>query len=85
MNDKPIQGLVSDKNYIKSNIVENVTMGKLFSLAPRKLQTATDWTKKSNYGKAPRYLEKAKERIQMEYEYLRQVHQDEEFARGQSK
>lgn len=26
-NEKPIMGLTSDKNYVKSNIVENVTMG----------------------------------------------------------
>jgi hypothetical protein len=53
--------------------------------APRKLKTEVDWTKKKNFGQVPRYLEKAKDRIQQEYEYLRQVHQDEEFARGQSK
>lgn len=57
----------------------------LFQPAPRQLKTDTNWVEKKTYGKVPKYLEKAKERIQQEYEYLRQVHQDEEFARGQSK
>lgn len=28
INEKPIMGLTSDKNFVKSNIVENVTMGR---------------------------------------------------------
>lgn len=72
-------GLKSDKNFVVSNIVENVTS------QPRQLRTEQDWTKKKNFGKVPKYLDRAKERIHQEYEYLRQVHQDEETARGQSK
>lgn len=77
--EKPIMGLKSNTNYVKNNIVENVTA------VPRALKTETDWRQKRNYGAVPKYLEKAKERIQQEYEYLRQVHQDEEVARGQNK
>ena len=49
--EKPIMGLVSDKNFIVSNAVENI-------LAAPKLPTNSDkdYLKKKNYGKVPRYL-----------------------------
>lgn len=49
--EKPIMGLVSDKNFIVSNAVENI-------LAAPKLPTNSDkdFLKKKNYGKVPKYL-----------------------------
>jgi len=49
--EKPIMGLVSDKNFIVSNAVENI-------LAAPKLPSNSDkdFLKKKNYGKVPRYL-----------------------------
>jgi hypothetical protein len=49
--EKPIMGLVSDKNFIVSNAVENI-------LAAPKLPVSTDkdYLKKKNYGKVPKYL-----------------------------
>ena len=49
--EKPIMGLVSDKNFIVSNAVENI-------LAAPKLPTNNekDFLKKKNYGKVPKYL-----------------------------
>jgi len=49
--EKPIMGLVSDKNFIVSNAVENI-------LAAPKLPTSgnKDYLKKKNYGKVPKYL-----------------------------
>ena len=32
MDDKPIQGLVSDKNFIVANAVENILAGKTFTV-----------------------------------------------------
>ena len=51
MDEKPIMGLVSDKNFIVSNAVENI-------LAAPKLPVSTDkdYLKKKNYGKVPKYL-----------------------------
>jgi len=51
INEKPIMGLVSDKNFIVSNAVENI-------LAAPKLPGSSnkDYLKKKNYGKVPRYL-----------------------------
>lgn len=71
LRDAPIQGIKSDKNYIKSNIVEAVSMGN------RKLKTEKNWTKKKNYGKVPKYLEREKKRIKEEYEYIRGIQQGE--------
>jgi hypothetical protein len=50
--EKPIMGLVSDKNFIVSNAVENI-------LAAPKLPSSTDkdYLKKKNYGKVPKYLQ----------------------------
>merc|ERR1712232_1341719 len=48
MDEKPIMGLVSDKNFIVSNAVENI-------LAAPKLpgNSNKDYLKKKNYGKVP--------------------------------
>ena len=49
--DKPIMGLVSDKNYIVANAVENI-------LAAPKLPVNKDkdFLKKKTYGRTPMYL-----------------------------
>ena len=49
--EKPIMGLVSDKNFIVSNAVENI-------LAAPNLPSNKDkdYLKKKNYGRVPKYL-----------------------------
>ena len=60
--EKPIMGLVSDKNFIVSNAVENI-------LAAPKLPSNNerDFLKKKNYGKVPKYLQTIKKEIEDEY------------------
>jgi len=60
--EKPIMGLVSDKNFIVSNAVENI-------LAAPKLPSNSDkdYLKKKNYGKVPKFLQKIKGEIEDEY------------------
>ena len=60
--EKPIMGLISDKNFIVSNAVENI-------LAAPNLpaNTEKDYLKKKNYGKVPKYLQKIKNEIEDEY------------------
>jgi len=55
-------GLVSDKNFIVSNAVENI-------LAAPKLpgNGDRDYLKKKNYGKVPKFLQKIKKEIEDEY------------------
>jgi len=77
--EKPVMGLKSDKNFIVSNIVENVTA------APRKLKEDIDYTKKVNYGTNPKYLIDRKDRITDEYEYLRHMQKADEDNRQTSK
>jgi hypothetical protein len=78
-NEKPIMGLKSDKNFIVSNVVENVTS------APKKLREEVSWVTKKNYGSIPNYLADRKTRITDEYEYLRNLQRDDEENRQQSK
>ena len=78
-NEKPIMGLKSDKNFIVSNVVENVTS------APKKLREDVSWVTKKDYGRIPNYLADRKTRITDEYEYLRNLQRDDEENRQQSK
>jgi len=73
MDEKPIMGLVSDKNFIVSNAVENI-------LAAPKLPVSTDkdYLKKKNYGKVPKYLQKIKAEIEDEYQLVREMQIEEE-------
>ena len=55
-------GLVSDKNFIVSNAVENILA------APNPpANNNKDYLKKKNYGKVPKYLQKIKNEIEDEY------------------
>lgn len=71
--EKPIMGLVSDKNFIVSNAVENI-------LAAPKLpqNNEKDFLKKKNYGKMPGYLQKIKREIEDEYQMVREMQIEEE-------
>ena len=66
-------GLVSDKNFIVSNAVENI-------LAAPKLPTSSDkdYLKKKKYGKVPKYLQKIKGEIEDEYQIVREMQIEEE-------
>lgn len=70
--DKPIMGLVSDKNYIVANAVENILA------APKVVENADkDFLKKKTYGKVPNYLTKIKKEIDDEYQLVQDLHKEE--------
>jgi len=70
--DKPIMNLVSSKNFVVTNAVETILA------APKKTAQATkDYLHKEDYGKVPKYLENIKQDIDTEYEYIRQLQQQE--------
>jgi hypothetical protein len=70
--EKPIMGLVSQKNYVIANAVENM-------LAQPKLQEdPKQYTKKQEYGKTPEYLKNIKEEMNREYDHIKHLHQQEE-------
>lgn len=70
--EKPIQGLVSDKNFIVANAVENI-------LAAPKLPANKDkdFLKKKAYGKTPKYLTNIKNEIEDEYNLVREMQIEE--------
>ena len=66
-------GLVSDKNFIVSNAVENI-------LAAPKLpgNNNRDFLKKKNYCKVPKYLQTIKNEIEDEYQLVREMQIEDE-------
>ncbi len=76
--EKPIMGLVSDKNYIVANAVENILAGKfkpiLVVAAPKlPVNKDKDFLKKNTYGKIPKYMQKIKGEIEDEYQLVREM------------
>jgi hypothetical protein len=66
-------GLVSDKNFIVSNAVENILA------APKMPQNKDiDYLKKKNYGKVPKKLQQIKKEIEDEYQLVREMQIEEE-------
>jgi hypothetical protein len=73
-------GLVSDKNFIVSNAVENI-------LAAPKIPTNknVDHLKKKNYGKVPKYLQTIKKEIEDEYQLVREMQIEDEAEMDRQK
>merc|ERR1719440_1583190 len=74
--DAPVMNLVSSKNFVVANAVETILA------APKKAQQgAKDYLQKEDYGKVPKYLKNIKQDIDAEYDYIRQLQQQEEEER----
>ena len=73
-------GLVSDKNFIVSNAVENI-------LAAPKIPSNknVDHLKKKNYGKVPKYLQTIKAEIEDEYQLVREMQIEDEAEMDRQK
>merc|ERR1719156_9448 len=70
--DTPILNLVTSKNFVVANAVETILA------APKKsAQASKDYLHKEDYGKVPKYLENIKGDIDAEYEYIRQLQQQQ--------
>lgn len=72
--------MVSDKNFIVANAVENI-------LAAPKLQSNKDqdFLKKKNYGAVPKYLTKIRNEIEDEYNLVREMQIEEQNERDRQK
>jgi hypothetical protein len=78
--EKPIHGLVSDKNFIVANAVENILA------APKLAQSKDqDYLKKKSYGAVPKYLTKIKNEIEDEYNLVREMQIEEQNERDRQK
>merc|ERR1712164_7743 len=79
-NERPVLGLVTSKNFITCNAVENILA------VPKKTDVRqVSYVNKKGYGKVPAYLEKVKAEIQDEYNYIQQMQEayDEQGDDGQ--
>merc|ERR1711907_40198 len=79
-NERPVLGLVTSKNFITCNAVENILA------VPKKTDVCqVSYMNKKGYGKVPAYLEKVKAEIQDEYNYIQQMQEayDEQGDDGQ--
>merc|ERR1719247_1409453 len=71
--EKPIMNLVSSKNFVTANAVENILA------APKKVvQEVPDYLHKDDYGKVPAYLTQIKRDIEEEDDYIRRLQDEEE-------
>jgi hypothetical protein len=78
--ERPVLGLVTSKNFITCNAVENILA------VPKKTDVRqVSYMNKKGYGKVPTYLEKVKAEIQDEYNYIQQMQEayEEEGDDGQ--
>lgn len=78
--EKPIQGLVSDKNYIVANAVENILAAPKIPANKQK-----DFLKKGTYGKVPKYMNKIKNEIEDEYNLVREMQIEEQNEKDRQK
>jgi len=82
LNDKPIMGLKSDKNFITANAVDVILMQ-----TKKKPQTTSNYLTKNNYGKVPDYIKRNREIIEKEYKTIRemQLRNEEDEAKKKKK
>jgi len=59
------------KNFITSNAVENILA------VPKREEEGVDWLKKPHFGEVPPYLNKIKQEIADEYEYIKSMQQQQ--------
>merc|ERR1711964_354300 len=66
--ERPVMNLVSSKNFVTANAVENILA------APKKVgHEVKDYLNKADYGKCPKYLKRIQGDIQEEYDYIEQL------------
>ena len=78
--EKPIHGLVSDKNFIVANAVEAILSAPVIPS-----QKDKDYLKKKNFGRVPKYVTKIKNEIEDEYNLVREMQIEEQNERDRQK
>lgn len=69
-NDKPVMGLVSQKNFVTANAVDNI-----LAVPKRPISNEINYLNKADYGQVPSYLDRVKEQIQEEYKMIEELQQ----------
>jgi hypothetical protein len=68
--EKPVMGLVSQKNYVTANAVDNI-----LAVAKKPISNQVNYLCKADYGKVPAYMSRVKEQIQREYQMIEELQQ----------
>jgi protein-tyrosine-phosphatase len=68
--EKPVMGLVSQKNYITANAVDNI-----LAVPKKPVSTDVNYLQKQDYGQVPQYLSRVKEQIAEEYKMIEEMTQ----------
>jgi archaellum component FlaC len=68
--EKPVMGLVSQKNYITANAVDNI-----LAVPKRPVSKEVNYLQKQDYGQVPAYLDRVKTQIQEEYRMIEEMTQ----------
>mmetsp|Transcript_66878 Transcript_66878/g.178793 ORF Transcript_66878/g.178793 Transcript_66878/m.178793 type:complete len:250 (-) Transcript_66878:200-949(-) len=66
--EKPVMGLVSQKNFITANAVDNI-----LAVPKKPISKDVNYLKKQDYGKVPGYLNRVKDQIQSEYQMIEEM------------
>ena len=66
--EKPVMGLVSQKNYITANAVDNI-----LAVPKKPASNEVNYLAKQDYGQVPQYLSRVKQQIQEEYRMIEQM------------
>eukprot|EP00899_Mesostigma_viride_P016660 jgi/Mesvir1/24996/Mv16953-RA.1 len=67
--DEPVYGLVSSKNFITANAVENILSSTKVKEEPKRM------IDKKDYGQVPKYLTKVKQQVAQEQAQIEEFHQ----------
>jgi len=70
--EMPVMNLVTSKNFIVANAVEAI-----LAVPKKNVDTAKDYLHKEDYGKVPKYLTHIKNDINAEYDYIRQLQEQQ--------
>mmetsp|Transcript_68645 Transcript_68645/g.143246 ORF Transcript_68645/g.143246 Transcript_68645/m.143246 type:complete len:239 (-) Transcript_68645:72-788(-) len=66
--EKPVMGLVSQKNYITANAVDNI-----LAVPKKPVSNKVNYLAKQDYGQVPQYLGRVKTQIQEEYRMIEEM------------
>jgi uncharacterized protein YecT (DUF1311 family) len=72
--ERPVMGLVSQKNFVTANAIENILS------KPPEREEPPRATQKRDYGKVPKYLQTIKTQIAAEREMIAEYHRQQEEA-----
>eukprot|EP00294_Goniomonas_avonlea_P003946 CAMPEP_0114552792 /NCGR_PEP_ID=MMETSP0114-20121206/7309_1 /TAXON_ID=31324 /ORGANISM="Goniomonas sp, Strain m" /LENGTH=260 /DNA_ID=CAMNT_0001737683 /DNA_START=257 /DNA_END=1039 /DNA_ORIENTATION=+ len=70
--DRPVMGLVSQKNYITANAVDNI-----LAVPKRPARNDIDYLKKADFGKVPPYLGRVKQQVEDEYRMIEEMQEQQ--------